>query len=111
MNILLSIVMLLSVAGGLYLATQILTNKKPPLSAANIHGFIGLAVLIVLAIQAYSMNKLELWIALGMLIIASLGGLYLVNNQKKGELGPKSAVYIHGIFAIIAIVLTLISIW
>lgn len=111
MNILLTIVMALAIAGGLYLASTILTNKKPPLSAANIHGVIGLAVLVLLAYRALTMDDIKLWIALSALVMASLGGLFLVNNHKKGQLGPKSAIFIHGVFGIAGVVLTLISIW
>lgn len=111
MNILLTIVMILSFAGGMYLAIPIFTNKKPPLSAANIHGAIGLVVLLLLGYRVFSINSIQLWIALGALIMASFGGLYLVNNHKKGEPGPRSAIVIHGVIAFAGIVLTIISIW
>lgn len=110
MKIILFLVLGLSVLGGLYLAITILSNKKPPLSAANIHGGIGLFVLILVFYNASTMKSLELWIAFAMLMAASAGGIFLVNNHKKDQLGPKSAVYIHGIFAIAAIVLIVISI-
>ena len=111
MKILLTLVLALAFMGGMYLATSIFSNKKPPLSAANIHGIIGLVVLVFLGYSAFQMNEMKLWIALGTLIAASAGGLYLVSNHKKDQLGPKSAVLIHGMFGITGIVLTLISIW
>ncbi len=110
MKIVLILVLSLAVIGGVYLATAIFSNKKPPLSAANIHGGIGLLVLILVFYNAITMEIFELWIAFAMLLMAAFGGLYLVNNHKKGQLGPKSAILIHAIFAISAIVLILISI-
>ncbi|WP_430966041.1 hypothetical protein [Spongiimicrobium sp. 2-473A-2-J] len=111
MKVLLTLVMVLAILGGLYLAYSIFSNKKPPLSAANIHGVIGLLVLGLLGYNAYSLKLSQLWIALGLLLMAAFGGLYLVNNHKKGQLGPKSAIIIHAIVGLSGIGLTLISIW
>ncbi len=111
MNILLTVVVALAIFGGGYLAVSIFNNKKPPLSAANIHGIVALVVLVLLGYKAFSMSELKLWIAFGMLIMASVGGLYLVSNHKKDSLGPKSAIIIHAVFGFSGVVLTLISIW
>ena len=110
MKIILIILLLLALFGGLYLAVNILTNKTPPLSAANIHGSIALLVLATLGYHAFSLNETRLWIALGILVITAAGGIYLYGNHKKGQPGPKSAVIIHGVFGLSGILLILISI-
>ncbi|WP_282160802.1 hypothetical protein [Ulvibacterium marinum] len=110
MKIILILLLVLAFLGGLYLAISIFANKKPPLSAANIHGYVAIAVLIALAYNAFSMNITQLWIAFAILFVAALGGLYLYSNHKKDAIGPKSAVIIHMIFALSGIALTLISI-
>lgn len=111
MKIALTIVLVFAFIGGTILAYTIFTNKKPPLSDVNIHGVVALLVLLLLGYSAFDMSVIRLWIALGVLVMASFGGLYLVSNHKKGQPGPKSAIIIHAVFAISGIALTLISIW
>ncbi len=110
MKIVLIIVLLLAMGGGLYLASMIFKGQKPELSAAGIHGIVALVLLALVGYLAYSWHETKLWIALGVMIMASGGGLYLVGNHKKGEPGPKSAVVIHAIFAIIGITFCILSI-
>ena len=101
----------MALSGGCYLAYGIMTNNHPPLSAANIHGVFALSVLLLVGYKAFTMNTTELWIALGLLGMASLGGLYLVSNHKKDDPGPSSAIIIHGLIAVSGIALIIISIW
>ena len=110
MKLLLIFIMALAFFGGLYLAINILQDKKPPLSAAGIHGIIALLLIVLLIYFAYTLNTTKLWVALGLLIAASFGGLYLVRNHKNGNLGPKSAVYIHAFIALVGLLLILTSI-
>ena len=110
MKFILISVIALALFGGLYLAISIFSGKKPPLSAAKIHGIVALILLILVAYYAIHTNSIKLWIALGLLLAASGGGLYLVNNHKKGSLGPKSAIVIHMIAALIGILFILTSI-
>ena len=104
------LVLLLSAGGGLYLASTIFKGNTPELSAANIHGVIALILLCLVGYLGYSSGQTMLWIALGILVIASAGGLYLVSNHKKGAPGPKSAIIIHALFAIIGIGICIFSI-
>ena len=95
--------------GGLYLAIMIFKGNKPELSAAGIHGIVALLLLGLVGYLAYSWGETKLWIALGVMTVASAGGLYLVGNHKKGQPGPKSAIVIHASFALIGIVLCILS--
>ncbi len=111
MKIVIIILFALTVLGGTYLATLIFTNKKIEKSAALIHGFIGALAISVLAYFAYIQNNTKLWVALGIFIVAAIGGLYLYNNDRKGSAGPKSAVVIHATVAIAGIILLLLTIF
>ena len=100
----------LTAIGGIYLASQLWQHKNLPLSAAHIHGFLATLLLSFVAYRSYFMNSPQSWIALGVLVLTALGGLYLVTNHKKGNPGPRSAILIHAFFGLTAIILILISI-
>ncbi len=99
MNYLIIGVFALTMMGGLYLASLIFRNKAITFSEANIHGAIALLGLVLLLYHTLTSEVQAQWLALGLLLVTALGGVYLYYNHKRGTPGPKSAVIIHAVFA------------
>lgn len=111
MRIVLTILVALSVLGGIYLALGIYKGKPAPLSAAKIHGIIGLLLITSIGYSTYHFRDSFLWVPFALAVITALGGLYLYNNHKKGKPGPVSAMLIHVLFGVAAIIILLLTIF
>lgn len=96
--------------GGLFLASKVLTGKLAPWPVSILHALLGAAglVTLILAVLSNSDNS-TLTIALGLLVVAALGGFYLASIHAKGEVAPKNVVFIHAGVAVAGF-LTLLSV-
>ena len=105
------IVFAITAVGGLFLAVKILTGHQAPWAISIVHALLGATGLVLLIITV--MNEAagfgRITAALGLLIIAALGGFYLASIHFKGKLAPKSVVMIHGGVAVAGF-LTLLSV-
>lgn len=95
-------------AGGLFLAYLRFSNKPLPLPVALLHGALaasGLVVLASVALGADGTNRARL--ALGVFVLAALGGLTLFSFQLRKKQLPLPIVALHGLVAVTAFLILL----
>lgn len=101
----------LAAIGGLLMARQHLQGQTPAMGIAIGHGIgaaAGLILLIVFVLNNPVHNMVQL--ALGIFIVAALGGFLLLANHLRGKKLQTPLVFIHGIAAVIGFVLLLLFI-
>ena len=95
---------LLTAVLGLVAALAIFRRRAVPRSVALAHGAVGAAGLVVLAIYAARHPHQLLTLALGLLVVAALGGGIVFVNDLRGKPGPIFLVAIHALVAVAAVV-------
>jgi uncharacterized membrane-anchored protein len=103
------IIFAIAAVGGLILAAHVLRNKFAPWALSIVHallGAAGLVVLIVMVLQGAAPARLTA--ALGLLILAALGGFFLASFHLRKKIAPKAVVGIHAGVAVVGF-LTLLS--
>ena len=99
----------LGAMGGLVLAAHVLKGKFAPWAVSVLHALLGasgLLLLVVLVMQGTASSRVMA--ALGLLVLAALGGFYLASLHLRRAIPPKGAVFIHA-GAAVAGFLTLLS--
>jgi hypothetical protein len=91
---------------GLYLAVQHFRGQALSLGAALAHGAFGAAGLVVLALALKAAGFAGLGVvALGVFVVAALGGFLLFSFHLRGKRLPSAVVVIHALAAVAAFVL------
>ncbi len=91
--------------GGLIMALKIFGDKKPPMALALIHGSAAAAALLLLAwfvLQGPTATALQA--ALGILVVAALGGFFLFSFHLRDKPHPKAVVVLHAALAVCGVV-------
>ena len=99
----------IAAVGGLVLAASVLRGKLAPWALSVVHallGATGLVLLIVIALQGSGSGRISA--ALGLLVVAALGGFYLASIHLRGKVAPMTVVLIHAGVAVVGF-LTLLS--
>ncbi|PTQ81547.1 hypothetical protein [Nitrosomonas ureae] len=105
------IVLAIAAVGGVVLAMKIFSGQLAPWSLSIVHallGATGLVMLILLVLEGSGDGRLT--VALGLLVVAALGGFYLASIHVKGSVAPKNVVLIHAGVAVAGF-LTLLSLF
>lgn len=95
--------------GGLFLASFVLRDKFAPWAVSVLHmmlGAIGLVILILGVVNGEGASRATA--ALGILVIAALGGFYLASLHLKQKIPPRGIVLAHAGLAVVGF-LTLLS--
>jgi len=95
--------------GGLVLASSVLRGRLAPWAISVLHallGATGLVLLVVVVLQGSATGRVTA--ALGLLVLAALGGFYLASIHLRKRVAPKSVVFIHASVAVLGF-LTLLS--
>jgi len=95
--------------GGLVLASSVLRGRLAPWAISILHallGATGLAILVVMVLQGTAAGRVTA--ALGLLVLAALGGFYLASIHLRKKVAPKGVVFIHAGVAVAGF-LTLLS--
>ncbi|HLP81707.1 MAG TPA: hypothetical protein VK141_06940 [Nitrosomonas sp.] len=103
------IVLAIAAIGGVVLALKVFAGQLAPWSISIVHallGATGLVMLIMLFLEGSGDTRITA--ALGLLVIAALGGFYLASIHVKGSVAPKNVVLIHAGIAVAGF-LTLLS--
>ena len=92
---------------GIILLIYILTDKKPPLPIALLHGGFALSGLILLTIHAIEYMNMA-WIFVGFFLLVALFGIYLFmqKHSRKSEL--KALALGHGAVAILGLIILVV---
>lgn len=94
-------IFLLAAAGGLIMATQIFKGRKPTVAIALLHGpLAGVGLFMVFWLWMESQAATVLSVALGVLVLAALGGFFLVSFHMRGKPHPKPVVVVHALAAV-----------
>lgn len=105
------VILVLAVAavGGIFLASKIFSGQLAPWPVSIVHallGATGLVMLIMMVLGGAAEGRLS--VALGLLVVAALGGFYLASLHVKGTVAPRNVVIIHAGVAVAGF-LTLLS--
>jgi hypothetical protein len=99
----------LGALGGLYLATLSFKGQPLPVSIAVLHGLFGATGLVLLiAGVLMGMGGGTARIALIVLLVAALGGFYLLSFHIKKQQHPRAVIVVHALVAVIGF-LTLLT--
>lgn len=92
----------LAAVGGLVLAVRHFQGKPLPVPLAVVHGLAAASglVLVLLAFVAAGAGGGTLAWALGLLVVAALGGFFLVSFHLRGRRAPSPAVVVHALVAV-----------
>ena len=96
------LVFAIAAVGGLLLAASVLRGRLAPWALSVVHALLGatglvLLVLVVLQETAPSLATA----ALGLLVLAALGGFYLASRHLRGQVAPKAIVFVHAGVAVV----------
>lgn len=95
--------------GGLVLAASVLRGRLAPWAISVLHALLGasgLALLVVVVLQGSAAGRVTA--ALGLLVLAALGGFYLASIHLRKKVAPKGVVFLHAGVAVVGF-LTLLS--
>ncbi|ADJ27983.1 hypothetical protein [Nitrosococcus watsonii] len=94
--------------GGVVMATRSFRGQEIPWLLAAAHGVLvasGLVLLIAAVILGTAPGILK--VALGLLIVAALGGFYLLSFQVRQEPHPRQLIVVHALLAVTGVLLLL----
>lgn len=98
---------------GVYMAVLHFRGRTPPpVAAAILHGVLAVSAVIALLVGVLDTGWGTVHAkALGVFILAALGGLYLVSFHFRGKPLPSAVVVIHGMVAAIAFLILLAAVF
>lgn len=95
--------------GGLVLAAHVLRDKFAPWAVSILHAVLGAAGIVTLLLGVLQgQNSQRVVAALGLFIVAALGGFFLASFHVRRKLPPKAVVLLHAGLAVVGF-LTLLS--
>lgn len=103
------IIFAVAALGGLVLASSVLRGRMAPWAISILHallGATGLVFLILVVLQGAAPGRVTA--ALGILVLAALGGFYLASIHLRKRVAPKAVVFVHAGIAVTGF-LTLLS--
>lgn len=99
------IVFAIAALGGLIMAASVLRGRFAPWALSLIHAALGATGLVLVALAIFHGAKGMAPIALGILVVAALGGFFLASFHLRKQPGPKPVVLIHASVAVIGFLL------
>ena len=102
------IVFAVAALGGLVLASSVLRGKLAPWAISILHallGACGLVLLIITVLQGQGAGRVTA--ALGILVVAALGGFYLASLHLRKQVAAKSIVFVHAGLAVVGFLVLL----
>jgi len=102
----------IAAVGGLAMAyIHFKQDRNPPGAIAALHGILAATALLILiwAVVQSGATNLVAW-ALGLLVVAALGGFFLVSYHLRGQRLPSAVVVIHALVAVAGFLLLLAGI-
>ncbi|KGQ18278.1 hypothetical protein LF41_1633 [Lysobacter dokdonensis DS-58] len=94
--------------GGLILASNVLRGRLAPWSVSILHALLGATGLLLLIAQVVQGSAAGRVVgALGLLVVAALGGFYLASLHLKKAIAPKGVVFLHAGLAVVGFLVLL----
>lgn len=98
----------LGALGGLVMAIKSISGQEIPVALATLHGLLGASGLVLLILAVIQgVGGLLPEAALIVLLVAALGGFYLLSFHVRKERHPKVAIGIHATLAVIGFLILL----
>ena len=94
------IVFAVAAVGGLLLASSVLRGRLAPWALSLAHAGLGVTGLVMLIIVVMKGASGQVSAALGLLVLAALGGFFLASIHLKGQIAPKAIVAVHATVAV-----------
>lgn len=95
------VLFLVAATGGAFMAYRIFQGRQPPAAIAVVHGLLaasGLGLLAWLWLQGQAGQLVG--IGLLVLLVAALGGFYLLGYHVRGVRHPQAVVVVHALAAV-----------
>lgn len=103
------VVFALAAVGGLVLASSVLRGRLAPWAVSVLHALLGASGLVLLILEVLKgPPPSRLAAALGLLVVAALGGFFLASFHLRRKVAPKAVVFVHAGVAVVGF-LTLLS--
>lgn len=106
-----AILFALGALGGLVMAVRSFKGQSLPVALATGHGILGatgLVLLIIGVLAGAGGNTAR--IALAVLLVAALGGFYLLSFHVRKQQHPRAVIVVHALVAVIGFLCLLVSI-
>ena len=95
------VLFLVAALGGLVMAVGIFKGTKPPVPLALGHGALAATALILALLVAIAPNASTLVkYGVAVLVLAALGGFFLLSFHLRGKPHPKAVVLLHALLAL-----------
>jgi hypothetical protein len=103
------VIFAITAVGGGVLASSVLRGKLAPWAISVLHALLGATGLVLLIFEVLrGAAPGRLTAALGLLVIAALGGFFLASLHLRKQIAPKAVVFVHAGVAVAGF-LTLLS--
>ena len=93
---------------GLTVAVALFKKKETSKPVVLAHGAAGAAGLVLLLLYALAHTERRLTIAIGLFVVAALGGFVLLANDLRRKPGPTFLIVVHAVVAVMAFVIVLL---
>ncbi|MFW6087817.1 MAG: hypothetical protein ACODAG_11475, partial [Myxococcota bacterium] len=96
--------------GGGLLASHVFRGRVPPKGVAIVHGAAGIAGIVLLILVLVRTNPAgPVAGALGLFVVAALGGLYLMSQHRRGTVPSKQVTGGHALLAVVGLITLLVA--
>lgn len=90
----------LAALAGLVMAVRVFGGSAPPWALSLAHAAFGAAGIVTLLLFVLVSGSTLLYAALGLFVVAALGGFYLASFHLRGAAHPKGVVVLHAALAV-----------
>lgn len=102
------IVFAIAALGGIVLAAHVLRGRFAPWAVSVLHALLGAAGLVLLLVQVVQGSAAgRVLAALGLLLVAALGGFFLAALHARRTLPPRAVVVLHAGLAVAGLLVLL----
>jgi hypothetical protein len=95
-----AIVFAIAALGGIVLAAHVLRGKFAPWALSLLHAALGAAGIVLVLVTVVQGLRGNAAIALGLFVVAALGGFFLASFHYRKQLPPTAVVIVHAVVAV-----------
>jgi len=94
------VVFAIAALGGIVLASQVLRGKFAPWALSLLHAALGAAGIVLVLITVIQGSRGSAALALGLFVVAALGGFFVASFHYRKQLPPSAVVVVHAVVAL-----------
>ena len=95
-----AVVFAIAALGGIVLASQVLRGKFAPWMLSLLHAALGAAGIVLVLVTVIQGLRGSAALALGLFVVAALGGFFLASFHYRKQLPPSAVVVVHAVVAL-----------